>query len=807
MSYLKDTDRLDSSLPLIHSSRPLSASAALYNDRERHVRFCPTAPQQYGREGGMAMSPNYLRRQSIDQTEQVQDQIRIYREEIAKKDRLITQLSGVNIQRVGGYGYGKIENAFSYPDNFSMVAPPRYDAASQMRTESLQNQVRELQAQLEVKEDKIREQKILNETARESEEKNAMVIQQLQHRLMRYQSEYGNLEDAANRSGIAISSLQDETRESRQRIIELESRLRTHLEEREKAEQDRSVAERRLNELTTELSRLLFVEFSAAVGSFATEEIIRRTEEMSQENAMLKGKMSTMKDYVSNVELEQQTNRETIMRLVNEAEREQKNVSRYTLDVENLVVERDVALAKQEDLMKEIDVMKERFESSQRAWSNMKRELDQNRQHQHQHHQNDFDRSVINQSLEAQHKAFKECLAKLLSDGYINVDPYEEVIRERVQNLVLAIRDKNAQVESFENKLSSIASQLESQYELNRSSERKTKRAEADLLEMEERLRRAENSLSTEDVIRDGCRISQDRFIRSLERIGRALNMAPFSIDMSIENVVDSIIATAEQLSTNDVDNDRKIHIHNLQRKVKSLKEQIECKAKSDSEKEDEYHKNRKLIKLIEKYKIELNEAHLEIRDLKSRLLQTTDIQTIAIAKEADIEKLESRILQLEHIRQKQENTIANLKESLKSQEHGNNVVHSMANEIRTLKLALDELTRHHKQLLDLRGVMARMLGLDVSTMAVPDFEMISRLEKLIIASQLTVASSSSASAVIFDSSVEDMVDEFRRGYQGAGQVVDDVMVQRSRNPSRRVRIGQRSRSLSPLKKKDPKVY
>jgi hypothetical protein len=49
----------------------------------------------------------------------------------------------------------------------------------------------------------------------------------------------------------------------------------------------------------------------------------------------------------------------------------------------------------------------------------------------------------------------------------------------------------------------------------------------------------------------------------------------------------------------------------------------------SDSESErDEIHaKNRKLVTLIEKYKCELNEAHLEIRELKSRLMASAEAQ------------------------------------------------------------------------------------------------------------------------------------------------------------------------------------
>ena len=52
--------------------------------------------------------------------------------------------------------------------------------------------------------------------------------------------------------------------------------------------------------------------------------------------------------------------------------------------------------------------------------------------------------------------------------------------------------------------------------------------------------------------------------------------------------------------------------------------------SKPDLEKE-EFSKNRKLLKLVDKYKTELNEAHLEIRDLKARLLQATDIQVFVV--------------------------------------------------------------------------------------------------------------------------------------------------------------------------------
>lgn len=60
--------------------------------------------------------------------------------------------------------------------------------------------------------------------------------------------------------------------------------------------------------------------------------------------------------------------------------------------------------------------------------------------------------------------------------------------------------------------------------------------------------------------------------------MAQALNMAPFAVDMALDSVVDAIVVRAEQIGSGAIDNDRKVHIYNLQRKVKSLKEQLECK-------------------------------------------------------------------------------------------------------------------------------------------------------------------------------------------------------------------------------------
>jgi hypothetical protein len=64
-----------------------------------------------------------------------------------------------------------------------------------------------------------------------------------------------------------------------------------------------------------------------------------------------------------------------------------------------------------------------------------------------------------------------------------------------------------------------------------------------------------------------------------------------------------------------------------LRKKVTSLEDRLAASERTEREKEEEFSKNRRLVKLVEKYKFELNEAHAEVRELKSRLSHCAELQ------------------------------------------------------------------------------------------------------------------------------------------------------------------------------------
>ena len=64
---------------------------------------------------------------------------------------------------------------------------------------------------------------------------------------------------------------------------------------------------------------------------------------------------------------------------------------------------------------------------------------------------------------------------------------------------------------------------------------------------------------------------------------------------------------------------------------VASLEERVVGRSDMEREKDEEFVKNRKLLKLVDKYKAELNERIAEVQDLKARLLESSDIRVSSV--------------------------------------------------------------------------------------------------------------------------------------------------------------------------------
>ena len=63
----------------------------------------------------------------------------------------------------------------------------------------------------------------------------------------------------------------------------------------------------------------------------------------------------------------------------------------------------------------------------------------------------------------------------------------------------------------LEAKVNDLTKQLDTELNNSRNSELRTKRLEADVLELQQQLRKYENELAAADMLRDGLRLDKDR--------------------------------------------------------------------------------------------------------------------------------------------------------------------------------------------------------------------------------------------------------------------------------------------------------
>jgi len=156
---------------------------------------------------------------------------------------------------------------------------------------------------------------------------------------------------------------------------------------------------------------------------------------------------------------------------------------------------------------------------------------------------------------------------------------------------------------------------------------------------------------------------------------------------------------------------------------------------------------------------------------LKAKLLEASELKVKTLEQYKTIEDLEQAVNKLARSKQKTALELKEVKSELGAAENETRenkaksdvTMQQIASELLTTKQALEETRTREKQLLDFRQVLARLLGLEVENLSVPDYEIISRLERLVQAHHAHSITTHS-----LETSLQDMESGFRAGYDDA---------------------------------------
>lgn len=666
-------------------------------------------------------------------------------------------------------------------------------AAEKVVSSGLQQEVREIQHRMSEKDQQIIEFKCEIESNKQNAARQSALVQSLRERIREAEDSAAEKENFANRSDITITSLKKEMQNQQDRLQQVESSLKHHISAEEEASSRAAKWESKYGELKAQLIKALQLDPSQAASGLV-QSFLGRIAEIVRERNNLQEKANTLSRNLHESSLESKASRETIMRLVSEVGQEKKSAGQSQEAINSLTRERDSLQQKIREMEIEVDRLKHQLAASQDAWGVAKKQLDEKQNKLEEMEQTLHTSEYTGQSAQSRLHNFKRHLAQLIGDLDDSVAAEEDVIISRVKNMSRDYRDVKAREESLRVQLKNLAEELDSQRNLHRTTLKRANEAETQLKENQERVTGLEGELLTSDVERDQLKDDKRKFVAFCEKLARAMKLDEIADDVGLDVNGDALLARGEQLAKLETDalDDRKTTIYNLQRRVKWSKQQMESKdlhlgllkkkvaeledllrekGRVEVERDENSLRYKKLVKHNDKLQRELLDYKQQVTKLKAKLLEASELRVRTLEQGRTIEDLENTVNKLAKSKHKTSAELHDLRSELEMTEanarekkaQSSQTVQQLNRELQTTKQALEESRVREKQLLDFRQVLARLLGLDINTLSVPDYEIISRLERLVQAHHAHSITTHSLEA-----SLQDMENGFRAGYDDA---------------------------------------
>ncbi|XP_062981762.1 coiled-coil domain-containing protein 170 [Elgaria multicarinata webbii] len=634
-------------------------------------------------------------------------------------------------------------------------------AALLVKYECAQAELLDLKSKLASKVVSIHELKAEVEGYKENNARQSSLLSSMQNRLQEIEKESGTIAMSKQQVDLKAQALLQENLELKGTVHEQEGQIRKYLNESEEMKIQASKASREHSEFITHLCN--FFDMGIRGKEEPQEQLLSKISGMNKENVMLKGQIATLKETVNVHEMESKANRETIMRLVSELSNEQKKTVSCSQDMEKLSNDLSSATTAKQNLEKETRNLQGRLGACQRAWEASQEELSHLKKCCSEKEEKLKSIAEEARAEKCTHKAFKDQITTLLGSNSVTVRPSNEDIMKTIQEMCHGEESKTTMLSQLEAQIAKLTETLEAQTKSHQEALQMTRKAESKSETLHNQLMRLEGELVSGDVIQDSLKLEKENYLQFLDQLSEKMNLNHVTADIGFDMRFEAILARVEQLTKLEGHTltENKIMARNLQRKLKTQKEQLDNKVlqmkllrqkivQLEEEKQvrtalaverDEANLTvRKLQKKLDRLQNELALARETNTDLKVKLADINELKIRTLEQDRTIEDLSKSQEKLEKMKMKTEKQLTSVKSELHVLEHeakedkekAKNMLESVTSELATLKAALEAVMKKERQLADFREVISRMLGLNIATVALPDYEIITRLEGLI---------------------------------------------------------------------------
>lgn len=561
-----------------------------------------------------------------------------------------------------------------------------------------------------------------------------------------------------------VRNVEEENSVLKDKVANLQVRIDRLLKGREDVEAEGSAAITIWDEMITQLSDLFSVTVADKTDRLATSTtILSRMRELRNELVLSKRDIVSLTTEADRYKRDYEISQETIARMADQLSNGHATDTDKTGAIATLNQHLLEAATEKDRLDAEVTYLKSRLDGANAAWEAAKEQTSgsilQKEEITTQLAEMDHEKKV----LQSEVNLFIGNIANILSSPTTVVEPTLDAIRDHVKQ-VHGSHDSNARaVKILEQKLIEVTQQLEKQCELHTETLRRAKRLEDEKNTHQDRFITIEDNLATASVLNTTLQGQRDRFTAFLQDLADALKLTGSDTTRDLELSTELLLQRARQLGSLNTDElaEKSSGLYSLRRQLKTAKEQVKSKElhiemmrKKMARLEDESTQRsaisvdrddaiialQKCQKKNERMKMELSNERQLILELKAKMSDIGEVRSSNMELIDQLQKAKIAVEKLTNFRDKQKFQLTEMRDELKLSSHSatsdRETLHTqllaLTSDLKTTKLALDDIIKRERMLIEFREVVARMLGLDVSRLAVPDYEVITRLERLI---------------------------------------------------------------------------
>ncbi|CAH0714405.1 unnamed protein product, partial [Brenthis ino] len=662
-------------------------------------------------------------------------------------------------------------------------------AGLQYKRDKLISENSDLKNQMLSRDQRILEQQVEIDHLREQNARQNAIISSLKKKIQDLEEVHRNSQASQSRSELTIQTLQRDNRYCEEKIKDLEKKLRSLELECHNEEQQKENARCQFHDLVRRLSVAMDADFCDTTHTHSPESLIIKASELVQDITRLKNKCMNTTENLSTIEQDLRSCRDTLERANADKDILQRQVSSQLLDIERLKQEKESLSVSNRVLERELHEAREKLSHCAKNLNVVTDNVNQNESIIIQLKEDLRHRDEKYQRLQTEFRNTMESIAILLSLPTRFVEAHESTIKDRVREILSDNKDKSVQIDALREKLALESQQLGRTAHLHDQATTRVRILEDERNMLESKVHKLESELNAIELSRDNLRKDKANFVAFLERLSRTLNMDELTQDIGVELHTESIMHRAEQLARLESDKivdkllyygyygtlprlrrERSFHdlpylketavVYQLQRRIRILREQLQRKdlhldllrrklsvqeessrvrAVLQAERDEALNRCKKLARQCDKLGVQLSDARSQLRDLNTQLADAAEYKITSLERARKIEELQKKLDEAELLRARYNRKVNVLKDQVRTtgetfeqerttSEHQINMIRD---DLSRTKEALAECQRREAQLQSFRNSIAKLLGILVPS-SVSDFEMVSRLQKLI---------------------------------------------------------------------------